>query len=541
MSKLPRHGTRDGPYRYDAGLAEAAVAFFRKFLRVPNMSGALVAFDPQPWQADYLRALYGWRHATTGRRRFHRGLIAVARGNGKSTTGAGIGIKGLVGEGNATPLVLGAGTDKENAGIIFSAASTMALADKRLKSRLLVRPASKRILRRAQKGSSRPGRGLYRVLAADATHAHGFHPTTLFVDDLQAQPDEELIDVLSTGQGPVADPLAMFFMTAGLNRATIGWQEWEHAQRVLEDPGLDEELLPAIFACDKDDDFDDPAVWLKANPSMGVTLREDYLRGQVKIMHTQPSKRPAILRLNFNVWTEGEFTAWIEPEAWRASAGITPSWEELAGRPCFVGVSAASVTDLACVVYFFPPHTDRKTGATAGYATVMETFVPRDSIPKLEVRDKIAYRAWLEEGWLIDTPGDVRDDVAIRLSIQRRAATPVSITEVGINPRGTANLMTLLDGAGLSVVQVLPSFTAMAPAMTEVERLVMERALKHGGNRVLAWMMGNAQARANADGDLKLDVEKSSGNVSGPMAMMMAVSRSLAKQEPRPGRWGVAG
>jgi phage terminase large subunit-like protein len=535
LGKLPRHGARDGPYVYDQVKAEASVTFFRKFLKIPNARGQLVPFDPQPWQAFYLRALYGWRHATTGRRRFKRGLIAVARGNGKSTMGAGIGIRGLVADGNATPYVIGTGTDKVNASIIFDAASTMALTDKRLSSRLLVRPASKRILRRARKHSPRPGRGKYHVLAADATHAHGHHPTTLFVDDLQAQPDEELITVLGSAQGTVDDPLAITFMTAGHNRATIGWDEWENGQRVLEDPALDEELLVAIYACTKDDDFDDEKTWLKANPSLGVTVMEDYLRGQVKLMKTRPSKRAGILRLDFNVWTEGEFVAWIDPEAWKASAGDTaPSWTELKGRPCYVGVSAASIIDVATVVYFFPPH------AGKGHVVVMESFVPKKSIAKLEERDRISYRAWLDEGWLRETDGDVRDDKAILESVKRRAATPLSVTEIGVNPRGTANLMTLLAGAGFTVVQVLPSFTAMAPAMTEVERLVMEAELAHGGNRILSWMMGNAQAKANTDGDLKLDVENSAGNISGPMAMMMAVSRSLAKHDPPPGRWGIA-
>lgn len=513
LDPLPKHGTRDGAWRYDATAAEGAVRWLAKYLRIPEGERAGRPFDLERWQADRIvRPLYGWLHASTRRRRFSRVVVGIPRGNGKSTLGAGLGVKGLVGDGAPTPKVLGAGTDRENAGIIFSAASTMVRADKRLLRRLMPVDSRKRIV-------WRKGAGVYWVMAAEAQHAHGYHPTTLIVDDLQAQTSAEFITVLDTSQVTVADPLRIDFMTAGHEKESVGGEVWSHCLAVQGDPTLDEGLLPVLYYADAKDDFDDRATWLKANPNLGVTVREDFIRDQVATMKQRPSKGHGILRLHFNVWTEGEFVAWLEPQAWTAS-GLTPTGDEL--TECYVGVSAASATDLACVVYVFP-------GAPT--TVEMEAFIPEDNITRVEQRDRVSYRQWITEGWLRVTDGNTRDDDAIVKSIEQRVAQGAVVNECAVNPRGAVSLMRALDGAGLPVTSVLPSFGQMSGAMDELERLVMAGDLAHGGNHLLSWMMRNLQAKANPDGDKKPDAERSSGPIVGPVALLMALSRVLAGEE----------
>lgn len=521
--KLPKHGTRDGPYRYDATLADAAVAWYPKYLRLPD---AARRFSFEPWQEFYIRALDGW--VTSGRsvsragmpilrgrsrHRYHGGHIEIARGNGKSTFGAGRGVKGLIGDGRLSPFVLGAGTDVDNAGIIFRAAAAMVRADPRLMRRLRIIDSRRRIIRRHAEG-------FYRIIGAEAKHAHGYHPSLIIIDDLQAQPSEEFIRVLRSSQVTIDDPLMLAFLTAGYDESTIAWEEHVHAKRVLEDPSLDEGLLAMIFAASADDDFEDPATWLKANPNLGVTVSEDFIRGKVREMTERPARRNEILRLHFNVWTEGEFAPWIPADIWSRVGGSAAP--DLAKRRCFVGIMAASAIDVAAVVYVFPPERGD------GYRVVMEGFVPEDQLARLEARDNITYRQWIADGWLTTTPGDVRDDATIAASIAKHAKTDWSMEAIACNPRGAANLMTLLTGKGLDVVGVLPSFGVMSPAMTELERLTRAHEIAHGGNRYLGWQIGNVQARVNADGDLKIDVEKSSGPVSGPIALVVALGQAMA-------------
>ncbi len=162
------------------------------------------------------------------------------------------------------------------------------------------------------------------------------------------------------------------------------------------------------------------------------------------------------------------------------------------------------------------------------WATLLDAFVPADNIARLEDEHKISYRPWIGEGWLALTDGDVIDERAIVRSIERRQAAGFAVQEIACNPRGATALMRSLDEAGFTVTSVLPSFAAMSPAMNELEKLVRSKRIAHSGDRLLAHMIRNLQARRNADGDLKPDAEKSTGTIAGPTALLMALSRVLA-------------
>lgn len=523
--RMPRNGARDGPYRYDAARAEAAVLWFPKFLRLPDGPHAGEPFLLPPWQANIVRALDGWRRPN-GLRRYTRALVGVGRGNAKSSLVAGLSVKGLVGMGVRVPKVITAGTDRENAGIIFGYAAGMVRQDRRLRKRLRVLDATKRIIRKPADG------GLLRVISSDASHAHGIHPTLLTIDDLQAQESREFLGVLQTSQGTVSEPLMVMCMTAGYDSTSIGWEEWEHGQKVLADPGLDEELLVDLHYLTSDDDWQNPELWVKANPNLGISVSEDYLRQQVRRAIERPSIRNDVLMLHFNIWPRGELVSWIPPEEWEAAAGVVDE-ASLQDRPCFVGVVATSSADIAAVVYLFPAD-DERPGAV-----VLDAFVPADNVARLEEQHKVSYRSWIEEGWLTLTEGNVIDERAIVQSIERRQETGFGVQEIACNPRGATALMRSLDEAGFTVTSVLPSFAAMSPAMNELEKLVRARRIAHAGDRLLAHMMRNLQARRNADGDLKPDAERSGGNIAGPTALLMALSRVLAG-EPEVGVWAAS-
>jgi phage terminase large subunit-like protein len=468
----------------------------------------------------------GWRRPD-GRRRYTKGLIGVGRGNAKSSYVAGRGTKGLVGDGVPVPKVIVAGTDRENAGIIFSYAAAMVRKDKRLQRRCRVLDSTKRILRKPADG------GLLRVISSDAQHAHGIHPTLLAIDDVQAQPSREFLGVLGTSQGTIAEPLTLMCMTAGDDIESVGWEEWEHGLKVLQDPAIDEELLVDLYYLEEGDDWENPELWIKANPNLGISVYREHLAKQVKQAIERPRLRNEILQLHFNIWPRGEFAPFILPELWKANGGLI-DLRELARRECYVGIVATSSVDIACVAYYFPITPDRPA------EIVMDAFVPEDNIRRLEEHNKVSYRRWIEDGWLIPTDGNVIDEETIIKKIKERVGgKKFNVQEIGVNPRNTATLMRRLDEEGFLVTQVLPSYGNMSPAMTELEKLVRAKSLIHSDNRLLNYQMSVLQSRKNSDGDVKPDFEESKGNISGGVAVLMGMSRHLAS-EVDSGEWAAS-
>ena len=512
--RAPKHRERDGVYVFDRHAADAAVAWIAKYIRLPDGPHAGERYVLPPWQAAVVGALEGWRRPGGGRR-YRRALIGVARGNSKSTFAAALGLKGLVGEGVTVPKVISAGTDRNNAAIIFDYAAAMVRHDKRLSKRLRVLGGTaKRILRQPPLSL-----GWYKVISSDAQHAWGDHPTRLLIDDLQAQPSRALLTALTTSQGTVADPLMVSCMTAGSDNQSVGWEEWDHALRVLQDPALDDELLVDLHYAERDDDWEDPAVWRKANPNLGISVYEDFLRQQVKRAVERPSVRNGILQNHFNIWTQDDEVTWITPEAWAATAGMVVE-HELAGRTCVVGVVATRNADVASACYVFPPEGDQP------YRVVLDALVPGAAIPRLEELHKISYRSWIEGGWLEVTEGDLVDERAVVAGVQRRAAQGWLVREVAYNPRGPAALRRALMEAGFTVTDVLPSFTLMSPAMNELDDLVRAKRIVHSGDRLLASMMGSLRARRNVSGDLAPDPD-ARVDISGAIALLLGLSRTL--------------
>jgi phage terminase large subunit-like protein len=77
------------------------------------------------WEKFFLQSLFGWVHKKTGKRRFRRGYLEVARGNAKSTLGAIIGLYMMVADAEGGAEVYSAATKRDQARIVFDVARHM--------------------------------------------------------------------------------------------------------------------------------------------------------------------------------------------------------------------------------------------------------------------------------------------------------------------------------------------------------------------------------------------------------------------------------
>ena len=68
----------------------------------------------------------------------------------------------------------------------------------------------------------------------------------------------------------------------------------------------------------------------------------------------------------------------------------------------------------------------------------------------------------------------------------------------------------------------------MGPAVAELLRLVKGNRIQHGGHEILRWNVGNAQALADAAGNLKIDKSDPKERVDGIVALAMATARAQA-------------
>lgn len=493
--------------------ATRVLRFFRECLTHSKGEHAGSAFELLHWQTDFLRQLFGTKRPD-GARQYRQAYLEIPRKNGKSTLGAGIALYLLLMDREPGAEIYSAAADADQAALVFAEAKAMVESN----------PALARLCQVYRRAIAVPSTGsIYKVLSAEAYSKHGLNAHGIIFDELHAQPDRELWDVLNTSTGARRQPLTVGITTAGFDRQSLCWLLHQHARRIIDGEISDPSTLPIIYAAADDDDWTDPAVWARANPSLGVTLKPEYMQTECDRAKMMPSYENTFRRLHLNQWTENE-TRWLAMDDWNACPSEPIDRAALRGARCFAGLDLSSKVDLTAFVLWFP---DAKT--------ILPTFwMPRDNIRRRAEQDRVPYDQWAKEGWIQATEGNVIDFEAVRKRINELAAE-FDIAGIGFDPWNATQMSTWLQEDGATVWEIRQGFRSLSEPTKELEKMILAHDIRHGGNPVLRWMVGNVIVRQDENGNYRPDKAKSRGRIDGIVAWIMALARALSKDEtPKP-------
>jgi len=496
---------------FDERGATVAVNFFEKLLHHSKGEWAGQTFKLLPWQSEeVIRPLFGWKRHD-GTRRYRKAYIEIARKNGKSSLAAGIALLLLFADGEPGAEVYSAAADREQAGIVFNEAKAMTEDSPHLAQRAQVFKSSIVV------GESR---SFYRVLSADAFTKHGLNAHGVVIDELHAQPTRELFDVLVTSTGARRQPMIVMITTAGYDRESVCWEQHEYARKVRDGIIDDPEWFVAMYAATEKDDWRDPAVWAKANPSLGATVKRDYIEAEAKRAEQVPAYQNSFRRLHLNQWTQQE-TKWLDLSAWDA-CGAPIDERLLSGGKCYGGLDLASSSDIAAFALCFPS----ESGEAEHYTFRLRFWIPADNMVQRSLKDRVPYDAWVRDGLMNATPGNVIDFDRIVRDIDADSQQ-YDIQEIAFDRWGAFQVSNQLAGLGLTMVGFGQGFVSMSQPTKDLLRLTMSKQIHHGGNPVLRWMADNIVVDQDAAGNVKPNKAKSREKIDGVVASVMALDRAV--------------
>lgn len=491
---------------------QRAVDFFERMLVHTKGKWAGHPFVLEEWQREeIIRPVFGTLRED-GTRQYRTAFVALPRKNGKSEIVAGVGLKLLFADGEAGAEIYSAAADKDQASIVFNVAWQMIEHNPALR---------KRSKRYRAKVIEVPATGsIYKAISADAFSKHGLNAHGVLVDELHAQPNRELWDVLTTSTGARQQPLVMAITTAGYDQQSICYEIWEYAEKVLSGVIEDPAFFAYIKAAPKDADWRDEKVWTLANPALGVFRNIDEMREMAKRAEYTPALQNSFIRLYLNGWTSQE-TRWLDLAAWDETAGLVRA-HELEGRACYAGLDLASTTDLAALVLVFPM--DDQT-----YTVLPYFWIPGENIQERVRRDRVPYDVWVNQGLIQATEGNVIDYAAIRLKIEELGKR-FNIREIGFDRWGATQLSQDLDGAGFTVVPIGQGFASLSAPTKELLNLVLSGRLRHGGHPVLRWCADNVMVTTDPAGNIKPDKRKSRERIDGIVSLIMGIDRAVRNE-----------
>jgi phage terminase large subunit-like protein len=512
--------------QWDWPAAKDAIDFFGAALRLAEGEFAGKPFVLQSWQAFIVGSLFGWK-GPDGYRRFRTAYIEAGKGSGKTPLSAAIGLYMLVSDQEAGAEVYSAATNRDQAKICWNDARRMVAAS----------PTLRGVITETVNNLAY-GHSFFRPVSADASSLDGFRPHCVVVDEIHEHPNSLVIDKLRAGFKGRRQPLLLEITNSGFDRHSICYQHHEFSVKVLEGTIDNDSWFAFVCGLDEGDDWRDEKVWPKANPNLGVSVTLKYLREQVAEAVEMPAKQSIVRRLNFCQWTEGSVRA-IDMDQWNRGGpppstrpevvmeGIDQMAASLKGRECRGGKDLAKVGDLSAFVLLFPPVEEGEP-----WKLLCRFWCPEDDIEQRSRRDRVPYRVWCDQGFLIATPGNVTDYKFIADEIIK-AARLFDIREIGFDRVFAGEIVQDLQNEGLEMTEVGQGFMTMAAPTSELLRLVKAGQLWHGGHPVLRWMASNLSVRQDPAGNLKPDKEKSSDKIDGIAALCNALAVSMnAEQTP---------
>nr|UWG20520.1 MAG: Terminase [Bacteriophage sp.]UWI09651.1 MAG: Terminase [Bacteriophage sp.] len=496
---------------YDKDAADYAVMFIESLCHTKG-TWAGKPFELIDWQEQIIRDLFGVLKPN-GYRQFNTAYIEIPKKQGKSELAAAVALLLLCGDGEERAEVYGCAADRNQAKIVFDVAVDMVRFCPALSKRVKILESQKKI-------TYLPTNSSYQVLSADVANKHGFNTHGVIFDELHTQPNRKLFDVMLQGSGDARmQPLYFLITTAGNDTNSICYEVHQKAIDIAEGRKVDPTFYSVIYGAAEDEDWTDPKVWKKANPSLGITVGIDKVKAACESAQQNPGEENAFRQLRLNQWVK-QSVRWMPMDKWDACA-FPVSEDDLEGRICYGGLDLSSTTDITAFVLVFPPLDEEDK-----YYILPYFWIPEETLDLRVRRDHVPYDLWERQGTLMTTEGNVVHYGYIEKFIER-LGEKFNIREIAFDRWGAVQMVQNLEGMGFTVVPFGQGFKDMSPPTKELMKLVLEEKIAHGGHPVLRWMMDNIFIRTDPAGNIKADKEKSTEKIDGAIATIMGLDRAI--------------
>jgi phage terminase large subunit-like protein len=524
LFKTPEPGEVLKTARFDPERVDKVLAAFR-LLRHTQGEWAGRPLIPDPWQVAYILApVFGWVRKVRGSwvRVVRTLYVELPRKGGKTTLCGGIGIYLTAADGEDGAQVLAAATTKDQAGYVFNPIKQLAEHSPALKP--FVKALAGKIIHRATNS-------YFAVVASVAEALHGANVHGGIVDELHVHKDGgALVEAIMTGTGSRRQPLIAIITTADDGRPNTIYARWrkrieELARRVIAHAST----YGVVFAAAESEEhlaelgltaFDEET-HRRANPGYGISPTREYLEDKAEAARQDPAELASFLRLHCGIRTK-QVTKYITVPDWDASAGLVDE-TALAGRACFGGVDLSNVEDITAVCWLFP-------APDGSYDALWRFWLPEDRLRDMKKRTAGNAEVWVREGWLTLTPGNVIDNEAITNRIGQDAAK-FRVATVGYDRWGATDVVRVLGDGGLTCVPINQGTASLNHPLKTLLRLTKSRAIRHGGNPVMRWMIDNLATTSDSGGNIKPDKANSGDKVDGVSALLNALKEAMAVQE----------
>lgn len=471
LNDLERQGTDEFPYVFNEAAAHRPIQFIQKFCRPSK--GDYQKLVLQPWQHFVIGSLYGWVHKVTGARRFREGLVFIARKNGKTTKISGVSLYSGSKDGEEGARVYVLANTKQQAGELFDEARAMVRKS----------PALRKKLRENQKGIFYDKTfSQIEPRASDSEKLDGLNTHLGIFDEIHEFKDFKLINVIKRSWSARRQPMVVYITTAGYQLDGPLMEYYDIAADVLD--GAIEQEQKFYFMAELDDvkEIENPEMWIKANPNIGVTLDLPQLVKDFNTDRSVPSEYNDWVTKQFNIFMNNSEQSFISFEILKRNKDeIDP--KELVGKSCVGGFDLSDSEDFTSACLEFPLDDGR-------VFVLSHSWVPEAKV-KAE-NEKIPYREYEEAGLLTIIKGEyVKKEYIYDWFVEQSKL--YVIEKVMYDPAKAFGLVESLKAFGFECEVVRQGHMTLGPAVDDAKEMFIDGKVVFNNNKLFRWYVNNVK------------------------------------------------
>lgn len=499
-------------YIYDTTEAHKRIKFMETMCLQSKQPYYMKPIVLTPWEKAWWEAVYSFKMADTGYRRFTEGLLEIARKNGKSTMLAADGNFDLfVGEGGTD--ICCASNDDRQARLIWSEIAGMR---SRLDPRKLITGQNLTEIKNRQKNIT-----IFR-LSSKTQNKDGFNISKTYLDESHDIAEEngqsEIAEACWRGMSSKEQPLFINCTTQGFNRDCYLDHKISYAKRVIEGEIDDPHFIAFLYEQDSEQEiWQDEASWEKSNPSIRYGIKKiNKLRRDVEAAKYDKATRIHLLTKDFNI-PQSNAQSWLMLEDYDYPQEIY-DLEDFRGSFILGAVDLAATTDLANAKILIMRTGDKQKYIYSHY------FIPESKLTASDDKEAGAnYKEWAKQGVLTIHDGNEIDISQVAdwfyLLFKNYGLKPY---KVGYDQRYAKTFIDRMDEYGFDT-EMLQQGKALSNAMKYVEADLKSRNINYANNIMDKWCLQNCACEVDNIGNIqpvKIKTQKSK-RIDGAVTLIM--------------------
>lgn len=478
--KIITDGLEKQEYYFNAKAANKAINFIENFCHHSKGRNDLLKLEL--WQKAMISVIFGIQDKEKNRI-FREIFIVIGRKNGKSLFAAAIIAYVAYMEQEYGQEIYCLAPKLDQANIVYDCFYQMVRSEEDLEELMQKRRGDIYI---PETNTS------IKMIAFNAKKSDGLNPKLSVCDEIAAWAGDaglKQYEVIKSALGARSQPMILSISTAGYVNDSIYDELMKRSTSFLKGSSSERRLLPFIYMIDDVDKWNDIEELRKANPNMGVSVKEDFFIDEIAVAENSLSKRAEFLTKYCNI-KQNSSVAWLEYDTVNR-AGVEKTLADF--KDCYAvgGIDLSQTTDLTAASVVIEKE-------SVLYAFT-QFFMPRGRVETLQATDGVPYDIFIKKG-LITLSGenyvDYHDVYAwFTMLLQVYGIRPLKI---GYDRYSAQYLITDMEKTGFHMDDVWQGEN-LTPVIREFEGIIKDGNFKIADNNLLKTHFLNVALKHNME------------------------------------------